>query len=148
MDKRWERRLRSGKNAQLGRISQISPKTSELFYLRLLLIYRTAPKSFEHLRTIGGFLREFFMAATRSAMGILDDDHYLVKPIEDAVPSRSINRLRRLFAIILLHCEPQQPVELCRLCNFLFAGLSNNRNEITNEIVCMPYCLSRVTLKL
>ena len=56
MDKRWERRLRSGKNAQLGRISQISPKTSELFYLRLLLIYRTAPKSFEHLRTISGVL--------------------------------------------------------------------------------------------
>ena len=122
MDKRWERRLRSGKNAQLGRISQISPKTSELFYLRLLLIYRTGPKSFEHLRTIGGFLREFFMAAAGSAMGILDDDHYSVKPIEDAVPSRSINRLRRLFAVILLHCEPQQ---LCRqLLNYAGFAIS------------------------
>ena len=38
-NKKWQRRLRGGKNAQLGRISQISPKAGELFYLRLLLIY-------------------------------------------------------------------------------------------------------------
>ena len=131
--KRWERRLRGGKNAQLGRISQISPKAGELFYLRLLLIYRTGPKSFEYLRTIGGVLRESFIAAA-SSMGIMDKDQYSVKAMEDVVHSRTANRLRRLFAVILLHCEPKQHIELRnRFCNSLSAGLSNNRNEITDE---------------
>ena len=132
-NKKWQRRLRGGKNAQLGRISQISPKAGELFYLRLLLIYRVGPKSFEHLRTIGGVLRESFMAAA-SAMGILDDDQYLVRAIEDAVPSRSANRLRRLFAVILLHCEPKQPVDLWnRFRDSLCVGLSTDRNGNTDE---------------
>ena len=132
-NKKWQRRLRGGKNAQLGRISQISPKAGELFYLRLLLIYRVGPKSFEHLRTIGGVLRESFMAAA-SAMGILDDDQYLVRAIEDAVPLRSANRLRRLFAVILLHCEPKQPVDLWnRFRDSLCVGLSTDRNGNTDE---------------
>ena len=77
----------------------------------MLLIYRTGPKSFDNLRNIGGVLRESFMAAS-PVMGLLDDDQYLLKTIEDVVHSRSANRLMRLFAVILLHCEPKQPVEL------------------------------------
>ena len=108
---KWSARKRTAKLGQLGRISIISPRAGELFYLRLLLCYRKCPKSFFDLRTVNGAVYETFKLAA-NATGLLDNDDYLRKALIEANNRIPQYRMRRLFAVMLYHCEPQDPKQL------------------------------------
>ena len=108
---KWSARKRTAKLGQLGRISIISPRAGELFYLRLLLCYRKCPKSFLDLRTVNSAVYETFKLAA-NATGLLDNDDYLRKALIEANNRIPQYRMRRLFAVLLYHCEPQDPKQL------------------------------------
>jgi hypothetical protein len=83
----------------------VHPSDPEKFALRLLLLYRKGMKSFDDLKTIDGTLYQTFQeAGTR--LGISDSNSEACSTITND------KQLRELFALVLLHCQPSNPVEL------------------------------------
>ncbi|PAA58354.1 hypothetical protein BOX15_Mlig032255g8, partial [Macrostomum lignano] len=81
------------------------------FYLRLLLVNVRGPTSFEALRTVDGVLLPTFKAACQ-ARGLLEDDRHWQLCLSEAAQTRMPAALRRLFAAILAHGDPSDPVKL------------------------------------
>ena len=82
-----------------------------MFYLRLLLCYRKCPTSFLDLNTVRGQVYESFKLAA-NATGLLDNDDYIRNALIEASNRIPQYRMRKLFAVILYHCEPKHPKEL------------------------------------
>ncbi len=61
--KTWKRRKNQWK--VLARIYPVCPKFAERFAIRLLLLHKAGPTSFEDLRTLDGTLHPTFIQAAR-----------------------------------------------------------------------------------
>ena len=95
----------------VGRMVSISPLRSELYHLRLLLLYVKGATSFTSLRTVDGqVLPSFKDAAARS--GLLEDASLWENCIEEAAATQMPVQLRQLFAIICLYCEVTNKLSL------------------------------------
>ena len=92
----------------IGRMSYVHPTAGERFYLRLLLTIVKGAKSWKDLRIYNGVEYPTYKA-TCLAYGLLKDDGEWDQCLQEAGDMKTGNQLRRLFAIILLHCYPTSP---------------------------------------
>jgi hypothetical protein len=98
-------RIRSRKKDLVARIETVRPGTGELFYLRALLICKSAI-SFEHLRTIDDHIYPTFSEAAR-ALGLFQNQNEAVVAMEDAIADfKSPAQLRFLFAHLIIEGGP------------------------------------------
>ena len=110
-NKKWQKRKR-GKPVNewpgyfqvtcLGRLYTVSPKSGDLYYLRILLHYVKGPTSFENLRTYDGTVLPTFKDACK-ARGLLQDDDQWYKTLEDAEKTRLPKQMRDLFVCLLIN---------------------------------------------
>ncbi|XP_043474431.1 uncharacterized protein LOC122506366 [Leptopilina heterotoma] len=99
------------KDSAIGRVYTIHPNNSECFHLRLLLQHIRGPTSFESLRTIRGEVHPTYKAACK-ALGLLEDDHHWEDALTEAALFQCAFKMRELFCILLLFCDPSDPLNL------------------------------------
>ncbi|AQK50086.1 hypothetical protein ZEAMMB73_Zm00001d049353 [Zea mays] len=106
----WKRRKRNT-GGQVGRIVSALPSKGERFYLRLLLNHVTGATSYVDLRIVDGdTLPSFREAAQRR--GLLEADNTIDECLNEAALYQMPSTLRRLFAMILVYCEPNDVAKL------------------------------------
>ncbi|XP_073121078.1 uncharacterized protein [Henckelia pumila] len=89
----------------IGRVNSANPVEGERYYLRLLLLHVRGPKSYCDLLTIGEKLCFTFKEAAQ-LRGLLESDKSNFECLNEASSFHMPIALRRLFATILVHCEP------------------------------------------
>lgn len=99
------------KDAALGRVYNVHPSQSECFYLRMLLHHVRGPTSFNDLKTVNGIIKETYQAACRDR-GLLETDDQWENTLKEAAISQCPLQLRELFVVILLFCQPSEPLKL------------------------------------
>ena len=88
----------------IGCINSANPKDGERFYLRLLLNHIRGPTSFEDLLTVDGIHYLSFKEASEKR-GLLEWDESITEYLIEATTYQMPKAFRKLFAIILYHCE-------------------------------------------
>ena len=105
----WQKRKKYWKprveRFQIGRIVSANPAEGERYYLRVLLNHVTGKTSFEDLLTVDGMLCGSFREAAER-LGLIEADNTLDDCLTEAEQWAMPCSLRRLFATILVHCEP------------------------------------------
>ncbi|KAG7977774.1 hypothetical protein I3843_05G047700 [Carya illinoinensis] len=94
--KEWTRRK---KKTVIGRIITANPFEGERYYLRILLNHVRGPLSFENIRTVDGVVAPTFHSSLQDCL-------------HEASLYQMSSSLRRLFATILVYCNPTNPREL------------------------------------
>ncbi|KAL6661674.1 hypothetical protein ACP70R_001058 [Stipagrostis hirtigluma subsp. patula] len=102
--KSWKKR-KIKERAQVGRIVSANPAEGERYYLRVLLNNVTGATSYEDLRMVNGELLPTFREATERR-GLMESDSSLDECLTEATLFQMPSSLRRLFATILVFCEP------------------------------------------
>ncbi|CAH1435354.1 unnamed protein product [Lactuca virosa] len=97
-------RIREHKS-MIGRLVYANPAEGERYYLRLLLCHITGPTFFEDLYTANGVLHPTFRKATLER-GLIETDDNLSQCLVEASLFQFPSALRRLFATMLIFCEP------------------------------------------
>ncbi|PWZ15112.1 hypothetical protein Zm00014a_013038 [Zea mays] len=100
----WQRRKRDT-GGQVGRIVSAHPAEGERYYLRVLLNHVTGATSYVDLRTIDGVTLPTFREAAERR-GLLESDNTLDACLTERALFQMPSVLRRLFATILVYCEP------------------------------------------
>ena len=95
----------------LGRVYTVHPSNAECFYLRMLLHEVRGPTCFTDLRTVNGTVCESYREACEK-LGLLENDNQWRLALEEASSTRSPNRIRQLFAIMLTTCNISDPLNL------------------------------------
>jgi hypothetical protein len=95
----------------IGIIYTIHPNQSKCFHLRLLLNYVQGPTSFESLKAFDGIIHATFKA-TCFALELLENDEQWKNALAEATLSKIPSKLRELFAIIIVFCQPSKPQSL------------------------------------
>ena len=101
----WQNRVRRDTLRQIGRIVSANPAEGERYYLRVLLNHVAGATSFECLRTVDGKLLPTFREAAERR-GLIEEDNTLNESLFEATGWMMPYALRRLFATILVFCEP------------------------------------------
>ena len=136
----WDRETKQWKHRQrglsVGRLYFVSPTAGERFYLRTLLTTVKGPTSWEDLRTFNGILHPTFHAACL-ARGLLENDDEWRLCLEEASLTHVGESLRRLFSLILRHCQPSQPDILWQqfrenICDDLGRRLQRERDTLAD----------------
>ncbi|XP_073362511.1 uncharacterized protein [Aegilops tauschii subsp. strangulata] len=100
----WQERKRAAV-FQVGRMVSAHPAEGEQYYLRVLLNHVTGATSYEDLRTVHGQVMPTFCEAAEKR-GLIEADNTLDDCMTEAELFRMPSSLRRLFAAILVFCEP------------------------------------------
>ncbi|XP_073362179.1 uncharacterized protein [Aegilops tauschii subsp. strangulata] len=100
--KYWKPRV---ERFQIGRIVSANPAEGDRYYLRVLLNHVTGKTSFDDLLTVDGVLCGSFREAAER-LGLIEADNTLDDCLTEAEQWAMPCSLRRLFATILVHCEP------------------------------------------
>ncbi|PWZ34005.1 hypothetical protein Zm00014a_020355 [Zea mays] len=100
----WQRRKRDT-GGQVGRIISAHPAEGEHYYLRVLLNHVTGATSYVDLRTMDGVTLPTFREAAERR-GLLESDNTLDDCLTERALFQMPSALRRLFATILVYCEP------------------------------------------
>ncbi|KAL6888323.1 hypothetical protein ACP4OV_009349 [Aristida adscensionis] len=100
--KYWKKR---DEHTQIGRIVSAHPAKGERYYLRVLLNHVTGATSFEDLRMVNGVIFPTFREAAEKR-GLIEADNTIDECLEEAEVFQMPSSLRRLFATILVFCEP------------------------------------------
>ena len=108
--RKWRKRQRGGDKV-ISRIYTVHPNEHERYFLRILLLHKCGAKSFQDLRTVEGKIYVTFKEAC-NAFGLLSDDSEWHNTLVEAAIFQMPKQLRRLFAIILTHCNPTDPLKL------------------------------------
>ncbi|ONM24697.1 hypothetical protein ZEAMMB73_Zm00001d006675 [Zea mays] len=108
----WQRRKRDT-GGQVGRIVSAHPAEGERYYLRVLLNHVTGATSYVDLRTIDGVTLPIFREAAERR-GLLESDNTLDDCLTEHALFQMPSTLRRLFATILVYCEPSDVAVLWR----------------------------------
>ncbi|XP_071684932.1 uncharacterized protein [Lolium perenne] len=98
----WKKR---SQRFQVGRIVSAHPAEGERYYLRVLLNNVVGATSFEDLRTVDGFVCPSFREAAERR-GLVEADNTIDECLTEAELFQMPSSLRRLFATILVFCEP------------------------------------------
>jgi hypothetical protein len=104
MGKEWDER-RTNREGQIGRIVSANPAEGERYYLRVLLNHMVGATSFEDLRTVDGVTLPTFREAAERR-GLIESDNTLDESLAEATQWMMPYALRRLFATMLVFCEP------------------------------------------
>ncbi|XP_024974822.1 uncharacterized protein LOC112512927 [Cynara cardunculus var. scolymus] len=100
--RRWNQRKQG---SMIGRLVYANPAEGERYYLRLLLSHISGPTSFKDLFTVNGILYPTFRKAALER-GLIETDDNLSQCLAEASLFQFPKALRRLFATILIYCEP------------------------------------------
>lgn len=117
----------------IGRIPVISlsPRQSELYYMRMLLHHKPGATSFADLHKIDGNEEETFAAACMK-LGLLEDDTEIDKVMQEAALVKFGPQLREVFATILIWTQPSDPMAFWnRHLNLLTEDLLHQLNVQT-----------------
>src|SRR6266542_3677415 len=90
---------------QVGRIVLAHPAEGERYFLRVLLNHIAGSTSFEDLKTVDGVLCGSFREAAERR-GLIEADNTLDECLTESEQFAMPASLRRLFATILVFCEP------------------------------------------
>jgi hypothetical protein len=90
---------------QIGRLVAAHPAEGERYYLRVLLNHVPGATSYEELRTVDGQVMPSFRDAAEKR-GLIEADNTIDECMTEAELFRMPSSLRRLFATILVFCEP------------------------------------------
>ena len=101
-NKQWKKRTQ---RHQVGRIVSANPAEGERYFLRVLLNHVPGSKSFEDLKTVDGVLCDTFREAAERR-GLIEADNTLDECLTESEQFAMPASLRRLFATILVFCEP------------------------------------------
>ncbi|XP_021741311.1 uncharacterized protein LOC110707591 [Chenopodium quinoa] len=107
--KAWTRR--GNKKIAIGRMAFVAPSEGERYYLCLFLANVWGPKSFEDLRTVDGNIYATFHEAAIK-LGLIAEDDAVDKCMSEASETHMPKALRRLFATVLIFCNPCNPLAL------------------------------------
>nr|XP_043615266.1 uncharacterized protein LOC122587219 [Erigeron canadensis] len=100
---RWK--PRDGNNSTIGRVISANPAEGERYYLQLLLMHVKGPESFDDLYRANGELHSTFRKAALER-GLIENDNCLSQCLTEAAVFQFPSSLRRLFATILIFCDP------------------------------------------
>uniref|UniRef100_A0A8I6XX36 ATP-dependent DNA helicase n=1 Tax=Hordeum vulgare subsp. vulgare TaxID=112509 RepID=A0A8I6XX36_HORVV len=100
--KYWKPRV---ERYQIGRIVSANPAEGERYHLRVILNHVAGKTSFEDMLTVDGILCGSFREAAER-LGLIEADNTLDDCLTEAEQWAMPCSLRRLFATILVHCEP------------------------------------------
>jgi len=107
--KGWVRR--KTKSQALGRIYPVDPTNREASAFRVLLLHARGCTSEADIRTVFGEERPTFFEAAIAA-GLMEDDREFHACLSSNLLSAL--QLRSVFLIIILHCQPREPMVLLR----------------------------------
>jgi hypothetical protein len=110
-EKTWIRRAQKKHLRQIGRVVSANPAEGERYYLRVLLNHVPGATSFIDLRTVSGRLLPTFREAAERR-GLIEADNILHECLAEATQWMMPCALRRLFAAILVFCEPSDVLKL------------------------------------
>jgi ATP-dependent DNA helicase PIF1 len=105
----------------LGRVRHVSPNEGDCFYLRILLCHVKGARNFEELYEFNEFKYPNYKEACL-ARELIRDDKEWISAMEEAEMIMTAKQMRKLFARILVHCDPVDP-----------AGLWNRFKESLSE---------------
>ncbi|AQK90529.1 hypothetical protein ZEAMMB73_Zm00001d008728 [Zea mays] len=131
--KKWTARQQ---RMQVGRIVSAHPAEGERYYLRVLLNHVRGATSFESLRTYDGNVYPTFREAAEKR-GLIEADNNIDECLTEASGFHMPPSLRRLFATILVFCEPTDVV-----------GLWNKHLEAMSDDFCRTHSNSNVVEQL
>ncbi|XP_021764860.1 uncharacterized protein LOC110729433 [Chenopodium quinoa] len=106
----------------VGRMAFILPAEGERYFLRLLLLNVRNARSFLHLRTVDNYVCATFQE-TAQRLGLLEDDDAASICLAEASEVQLPDALRRLFATVLIFCQPSDP---CALWDKYYTALSED----------------------
>ena len=112
--KKWSRRKKPRKSDTIGRIYNAHPNSGERFFLQMLLCKVPGATSFKHLRTVDSVEHATFKSAC-VALGLLADDSEWKACLIEAASHLGPKALRQLFAHIIFHNHPTDPLQLWEL---------------------------------
>lgn len=122
----------------VGRMVTISPLRTELYHMRLLLLFVKGPVSFESLGTVNGELLPTFKAAA-ARLGLLEDSVIWEDCMEEASATQMPAQLRQLFAIICLYCEVDDKTALFE--KYLISMTEDYTHNGDNDNLARAKCL-------
>ncbi|XP_043710377.1 uncharacterized protein LOC122659313 [Telopea speciosissima] len=111
----------------IGRVNSTNPSEGERFYLRLLLNHVRGPTSFEHLLCVDDIRCSTFKEAAQK-QGLLKSDNAISECLEDSTGFNMPIIVRKLFAMILVYCEPG---DVKKLWDYHFEALSEDIQKRT-----------------
>ncbi|XP_074288129.1 uncharacterized protein LOC141613293 [Silene latifolia] len=103
-DRTWFKR--KTKLLVIGRLVFVAPAEGERYYLRLLLQHVRGPKSYVDLKTVYGVVCATFQEAALQ-LRLLEADNTVEMCLDEAIVVQMPFALRRLFATILIFCQPK-----------------------------------------
>nr|XP_009796607.1 PREDICTED: uncharacterized protein LOC104243152 isoform X3 [Nicotiana sylvestris] len=95
----------------IGRVVTCHPTEGERYYLRMLLMNIRGPKSYKDLLTVNGERYSTFRESVEK-WGLLQSDNSLLECLSEATSYQMPYSLRRLFATLLIYCNPTNPRQL------------------------------------
>lgn len=144
-NKKWEKRSPNSHhgNKAIGRIIAVSPKDTERYHLRLLLLSVKGREavSFESLKSFENVVYSTYREAAR-ARGLINDSaewHFCLSEASQYMLPKS---LRSLFVTIICHCNPSNPLQLFNdyknymIEDFIYSGLGEDA-ALTNCIISL-----------
>ena len=108
--KQWNARCHN--RISIGRLPAVSTSNLELHALRMILQVAKGAQNFTDLRTFNGHVYGSFREAATAAGMIEDNGEAISMFSEMAAVGVSVNTLRLQFCNVLVHCAPENPVEL------------------------------------
>ena len=105
-DNKWVRRTRKDMYA-IGRMHTVSPREGERYYLRILLNHIKGAARWDDLYGDCLTFKDHCME-----LGILEDDAEWDEALNEAKQCQMPKAMRRLFAMIIKECAPQEPDKL------------------------------------
>ncbi|XP_058766249.1 uncharacterized protein LOC131639816 [Vicia villosa] len=97
----------------IGRLIWVPPTIGELYYMRMLLIVKKGPTSYDDLKTVEGVKHKTFREAC-FAMRFLQNDKEFIEEIKEAYNWGSGIFLRKLFVTMLLSASMNRPDHVWR----------------------------------
>nr|XP_047123764.1 uncharacterized protein LOC105849148 [Hydra vulgaris] len=106
---KWKVRQR-GSDMVIVRMYKVN-LSSEVFFLKLLLLHVKGALSYENLRTVNGTVFNTFREACYQ-LGLLQDDIKWRNTLTEAVATGLPKQIRQLFSILSTLCQPDDPLHL------------------------------------
>ncbi|XP_016489836.1 uncharacterized protein LOC107809691 [Nicotiana tabacum] len=95
----------------IGRVVTCHPTEGKRYYLRMLLMTIRGPKSYNDFLTVNGERCRTFRESVEKR-GLLQSDNSLLECMSEATSYQMPYSLRRLFATLLIYCNPTNPRQL------------------------------------
>lgn len=104
----------------------------------MLLHHVRGPTSFEYLKPVNGVIKETYQAACH-ARGLLENDDHWENTLREASLSQCPIKLRELFVVILLFCQPSESLKLWDNLKDDLCEDIRHRIRQQNQDLALPY---------